>query len=228
VPKILALAILDKYPELFGVPHTSKKDKPLVLKHVSAKKNLHVTTLADMAEMEVEKFLKYNPHILKERLIVEEDSIRIYVPPEQAEVYIKNSRSNDQDRLSSGRQLTKEELDTLGILKKEVDVSHHRKAFEHTVVDGDTWESIAQTYNLSTSNLKLWNKTITTPQPAVGDNLTLTKPKSKRFVQYTVKSSDSLKSIAKKYKCSVEDIRTWNGLDEDAKISKGDVLFLKE
>ena len=92
VPKILALAILDKYPELFGVPHTSKKDKPLVLKHVSAKKNQHVTTLADMAEMDVEKFLAYNPHILKERLIVEEDDIRIYVPPEQAEAYIKNSR----------------------------------------------------------------------------------------------------------------------------------------
>ena len=93
VPKILALAILDKYPELFGVPQTSKKDKPLVLKHVSAKKNQHVTTLADMAEMDVEKFLMYNPHILKERLIVEEDDIRIYVPPEKAEIHIKNSRS---------------------------------------------------------------------------------------------------------------------------------------
>ena len=30
-----------------------------------------------------------------------------YVPPEKAEIYIKNSRSNEQDRLSSGRQLTK-------------------------------------------------------------------------------------------------------------------------
>ena len=228
VPKILALAILDKYPELFGVPQTSKKDKPLVLKHVSAKKNQHVTTLADMAEMDVEKFLMYNPHILKERLIVEEDDIRIYVPPEKAEIYIKNSRSNDQDRLSSGRQLTQTELDNLGVLAKDVDVSHHRKAFEHTVVDGDTWKSIAQAYNLSTSNLKLWNPTITTLEPTTGDLLKLTKPQAKKYIQYTVKSNDSLKSIAKKYDCSVEDIRTWNGLDEDAKVSKGDVLFLKE
>ena len=228
VPKILALAILDKNPELFGIPHTSKKDKPLVLKHVSAKKNQHVTTLADMAEMDVEQFLEYNPHILKERLIVEEDDIRIYVPPEQAEVYIKNSRSNDQDRLSSGRQLTKEELNNLGVLPKEVDVSHHRKVFEHTVIDGDTWNSIAQTYNLSPDNLKRWNAKVTTPEPAAGELVRLTKPKAKKYVQYTVKSSDSLKSIAKKYDCSVEDIRTWNGLDKDAKISKGDVLFLKE
>lgn len=228
VPKILALAILDKYPELFGVPHTSKKDKPLVLKHVSAKKNQHVTTLADMAEMEVDKFLTYNPHILKERLIVEEDDIRIYVPPEQTEIYIKNSRSNEQDRLSSGRQLTEEERYTIGLRAKEVDVSHHRKAFEHTVETDDTWESIAQTHNISISNLKLWNPRITTPEPAVGDMLRLTKSKAKKYVQYTVKSSDTLKSLAKKYDCSVEDIRTWNGLDKDAKISKGDLLFLKE
>lgn len=228
VPKILALAILDKYPELFGVPHTSKKDKPLVLKHVSAKKNQHVTTLADMAEMDVETFLEYNPHILKERLIVAEDDIRIYVPPEQAEVYIKNSRSNEQDRLSSGRQLSEEELAELGMQQTEVDVSHHRKAFEHTVEDGDTWESIAQTYSLSVSNLKRWNPSIATTEPTIGETLKLSKPKSKKYVQYTVKSSDTLKSIAKKYDCSVEDIRTWNGLDEDAKIVSGDVLFLRE
>lgn len=228
VPKILALAILDKYPELFGVPHTSRKDKPLVLKHVSAKKNQHVTTLADMAEMDVEKFLEYNPHILKERLIVAEDDIRIYVPPEHAEVYIKNSRSNEQDRLSSGRQLSDEERSELGLKQKNVDVSHHRKAFEHTVADGDTWTSIAETYSLSTSNLKRWNPKITTEEPTAGDTLKLTKPKPKKYVQYTVKSSDTLKSLAKKYDCSVEDIRTWNGLDEDAKIAKGDVLFLRE
>ena len=228
VPKILALAILDKYPELFGVPQTSKKDTPLVVKHVSAKKNQHVTTLADMAEMDVEEFLKYNPHILKERLIVEEDDIRIYVPPEQAETYIKNSRSNEQDRLSSGRQLSVEEQQKIGMEQREIDVSHHRKAFEHTVADGDTWKSIAQKHTLSVTDLKRWNPKITTEEPTAGDTLRLTKPKAKKYVQYTVKSSDTLKSIAKKYDCSVEDIRAWNGLDEDAKISKGDVLFLKE
>ncbi len=229
VPKILALAILDKYPELFGVPQTSKKDKPLVLKQVSAKKNQHVSTLADMAEMDVEDFLAYNPHILKERLIVEENDIRIYVPPNKAEMYIKNSRSNQQDRLSSGRSLTDEELAALreGV-QETVDLSHHKKAFEHTVVDGDTWSSIAQQHTLSVTDLKRWNPKVVTKEPVAGDTLRLTKPKAKKYVQYTVKSSDTLKSIAKKYDCSVEDIRAWNGLDEEDKISKGNVLFLRE
>ena len=228
VPKILALAILDKYPELFGVPHTSKKDPPLVLKHVSAKKNQHVTTLADMADMDVEQFLEYNPHILKERLIVETDDIRIYVPPEQTDIYIKNSRSNQQDRLSSGRQLTEEELGTLGVQETAVDVTHHRKIFEHTVVEGDTWSSIASAYALSTSDLQDWNPNINTPEPSIGKRLRLNKPKPKKYIQYTVKSSDTFKSLAKKYDCSAEDIRRWNGLEDDAKLKKGDVLFLKQ
>ena len=41
----------------------------------------------------------------------------------------KIAGANDQDRLSSGRQLTQTELDNLGVLAKDVDVSHHRKAF---------------------------------------------------------------------------------------------------
>ena len=96
------------------------------MKHVTAQKNQHVTTIADMAEMDVDSF-DYNPQILKERLIVETDDVRIYVPPEKAEIYIKNSRSNEQDRLSSGRQLTNEELKKLGVQERTIDVSHHKK-----------------------------------------------------------------------------------------------------
>ena len=229
VPKILALAILDKYPELFGVPKTSKKDKPLVVKQVTAKKNQHVSTLADMAEMTVEDFLSYNPHILKERLIVETNDVRIYVPPNKAEIYTKNSRSNQQDRLSSGRSLTDEELDALGGgIQETVDVSHHKKAFSHTVVDGDTWSSIASTYGLRQADLRRWNPNIETTEPSAGSTIKLSKPKPKKYVQHTVTSKDTLKSLAKKYNCSVEDIRSWNGLDEDAKIEKGDVLWMRE
>jgi len=228
VPKILALAILDKYPELFGVPKTSNKDKPLILKQVSAKKNQHVSTLADMADMDVEKFLQYNPHILKERLLVEESDIRIYVPPEKAETYIQNSRSNQQDRLSSGRSLTEEELSALGKhSEKQTDVSHHQKSFEHTVVTGDTWISIAEKYGLVSSDLQRWNSLIESPEPTVGAIIRLSKPKAKKYVQYTVKKNDSLKSLAKKYNCSVSEIRTWNGLTEESNIKPNDILWIQ-
>ena len=229
VPKILALAILDKYPELFGIPKTSKKEKPLILKQVSAKKNQHVSTLADMAEMDVEQFLQYNPHILKERLIVEESDIRIYVPPEKAETYIKNSRSNQQDRLSSGRGLTEAELAVLGGgTQTPTDVSHHQKSFEHTVVNGDTWSSLATQYGLRLSDLQRWNPELKSPEPAIGTLIRLSKPKAKKYVQYTVKKSDSLKSLAKKFNCSVTEIQTWNGLTEESSIESGDVLWMRE
>ena len=226
VPKILALAILDKYPDLFGVPQTSKKDKPLVLKQVTAKQNQHVSTLADMAEMTPEDFLNINPHILKERLIVSESTVRIYVPPQKAEAYIKNSRSQQADRLSSGRSLTEEELAVLNIPEPtQPDLSHHQKSFEHSVLENETWESIATLYGISERDLKRWNEAETL---SVGTILQLAAPKSKTFIQHTVKASDSLKSLAKKYDCSVEDIRQWNALSEDATIDTGDVLWLKQ
>jgi membrane-bound lytic murein transglycosylase D len=226
VPKILALAILDKYPELFGVPQTTKKADPLVLKQVTARQNQHVSTLAEMAEMDVEDFLAVNPHILKERLIVDEATVRIYVPPSQAEAYIKNSRSDQPDRLSSGRSLTKEELAELNLpTTKTPDLSHHQKSFEHTVTQNDSWESIATHYGLTVRDLQQWNPNSTL---TVGKTLRLTAPKVKKFIQHTVQSSDSLKSLAKKYECSVEEIRAWNGLSEDAEIESGDVLWLKQ
>ena len=94
--------------------------------------------------------------------------------------------------------------------------------------DGDTWETVGQTYEVSITDLKRWNSNITTAEPPPGETLRLTKPKAKRYVQHIVKGSDTLKSIAKTYNCSVEDIRMWNGLDEDAKIAKGDVLFVQQ
>lgn len=226
VPKILALAILDKYPDLFGVPQTSKKAAPLVLKQVSARQNQHVSTLAEMAEMDVEDFLTVNPHILKERLIVDEATVRIYVPPSQAEAYIKNSRTDQPDRLSSGRSLTTEELAELNLPTTQTpDLSHHQKSFEHTVNNEDSWESIATQYGLTVQNLQQWNPDNTL---TVGETLRLTAPKVKKFIQHTVQSSDSFKSLAKKYDCTIDDIRTWNGLSEDAEIESGDVLWLKQ
>ena len=228
VPKILAMAILDKYPELFGVPKTANKEKPLILKQVSANKNQHVSTLADMAEMQVEEFLSYNPHILKERLLVEESTVRIYVPPNKAEAYTKNSRSTEQDRLSSGRQLTKDELNALGMQATTTDVSHHQRSFEHTVKEGDSWDSIAKQYTLSPTNLRRWNQEIETLEPQVGDIIQLSKPKAKTYIQHTVSAKESLSSLAKKYDCSVEDIRNWNGLGEEQEVKKDDVLWIRQ
>lgn len=228
VPKILAMAILDKYPELFGVPQTANKENPLILKQVSANKNQHVSTLADMAEMDVEEFLFYNPHILKERLLVEENTVRIYVPPNKAETYTKNSRSTEQDRLSSGRQLTEDEVNALGMTPITTDVSHHQKSFEHTVIEGDSWDSIAEQYTLSPTNLRRWNQEIETLEPQVGDTLQLSKPKAKQYIQHTVSAKDSLSSLAKKYDCSVEELRNWNGLSEDQEIETDDVLWIRQ
>lgn len=222
VPKILALSILDRNAKLFGVPSIEKRDKPLHAKIALADRNQHVQTLADAAEMELEDFLEYNPHILANRLLVAETDIIIYLPPNKSDIYLQNIRRKNVSRASSGRSLTEEEL-TLFAPNQETPNLEHKKVFHHVVEEGDSWESIAKLYSVSAINLKQWNDNTL----EIGEKITLQKPRTKQLIQHAVKSGESLKSIAKKYDCSTDDIRRWNGLSEDAKVSKDDLLWIK-
>ena len=223
VPKILALSILDRNAKLFGVPSSGKREKPLNAKIALADRNQHVQTLADAAEMELEEFMEYNPHILANRLLVAESDIIIYLPPNKSDTYLQNIRRKNVSRASSGRSLTEEELALLRPEKEEKPILEHKRVFHHLVEEGDSWASIAKKYSLSVENLKEWNEDTL----EIGTKITLQKPRPKQLIQHTVKSGESLRTIAKKYDCSTDDIRRWNALEEDAKVSKGDVLWIR-
>lgn len=223
VPKILALSILDRNAKLFGVPSTEKRVKPLNAKIALADRNQHVQTLADAAEMELEEFLEFNPHILASRLLVAESDIIIYLPPQKSDVYLKNIKRTNVSRASSGRSLTEEELAQLPPEVKEKPNLEHKRVFHHIVKKDETWESIAKKHAISTEELKIWNNN----ELKIEKKISLQKPRPRQFVQHTVKSGESLRSIAKKYQCSIADLITWNGLEEDAKIKKGDQLWIK-
>jgi membrane-bound lytic murein transglycosylase D len=222
VPRVIAAAILDKYPRLFGIP-SSGKSKAIDIRVVFADRNQHVHTLAEAAEMDLDEFAKYNPHILADRILIEEAEIAIYLPPKKVEIYEQNIRRLGVNRISSGRTMTDEEIAALPE-KERIDKSSHQKSFSHVVLEDETIESIAKRYNIDVNDLKVWNNI---DKIKIGQTLTLQKPNQKRLERYTVKSGDSLKKIAKKYNCTTEDIRNWNALDEDAKVRSGDVLWIK-
>jgi LysM repeat protein len=106
---------------------------------------------------------------------------------------------------------------------KEIPNPEHKRVFHHIVEKGDSWESIAKKHALSVEALKLWNN----EDLKIGKKVSLQKPRPQQFVQHTVKSGESFRSIAKKYRCSVADLRKWNGLEDDAKIKKGDQLWIQ-
>ena len=75
------------------------------------------------------------------------------------------------------------------------DVPSSRGVIEYVVKDGDTMESIAATYGISTDEIRWSNGLKTT---AVSPGTTLYLPSSSGIV-YQVKAGDTLQSIASKY-----------------------------
>ena len=102
--------------------------------------------------------------------------------------------------------------------------SSQKKLQYHTIKSGESLGKIAQKYNISVSNLKSWNN-IKGNNIIAGKKLKIysdkkviakTESKSNNDGTYTVKSGDSLYSIAKQFPgISAEDIKKWNDISSD-------------
>ena len=220
VPRIIAAAIVDKNPGLFGVPGANQRDKALSTKLVIANRGAKVQQLADAAEMNLDEFQEYNPHLLTESIVIEKAEIQIYLPPARALRYSQNIRRLDQDRLSSGRSLDATEQPKRDI----IDVSHHKKSFTHIVQEGETLTAISEQYGLSLSQVETWNPQTQTLSP--GDKINVAQPRKRKMIQHTIKANETLRKLAKKYDCSVDDIMAWNNLSEPKIPAKGEKLYI--
>lgn len=114
--------------------------------------------------------------------------------------------------------------DTGGSPSRPADVNNNAKTYK--VVSGDNLSKIATKYKVTVANLKAWNSlksdtiyvgqvlkvsagTVTpapTPTPPANNTTTTT---------YTVVSGDNLSKIAKKYKVTVANLKSWNSLKSD-------------
>ena len=108
-------------------------------------------------------------------------------------------------------------------------------SFVHVVKKGESLGSVARKYHVTVANIKKWNhlkrETIHvgqrltiyrsgSPMAQVGkntkssvkDNNKATKSKSTSTKTHTVKKGETLSSIARKYGCTVNDLKKWNNL----------------
>jgi len=94
----------------------------------------------------------------------------------------------------------------------------------YEVKGGDSLDSIAKIFDISKNTIvyanDLKNKII---KP--GDILLIFPITG---IQYTAKQSESINSIAKKYKVDATDVAEYNGLATDTKLAKGDVIFIPD
>ena len=91
----------------------------------------------------------------------------------------------------------------------------------YTVVSGDSLYSIARKYNTTVDAIKNLNN-LTTNTLSIGQKINI-PTQTQANNTYTVKSGDSLYSIAKKYNTSVNELKILNNLDSNL-LSIGQVL----
>ena len=100
---------------------------------------------------------------------------------------------------------------------------------------------IAVQFDTTVNNLVRWNQLIPTAPLSIGKELVIwfeNKNKTElakiantgidinRKIVYTVRSGDNLSYIASKYNVKVNDIRSWNNLDEEHVLQPGEKLTI--
>ena len=123
-------------------------------------------------------------------------------------------------------------------------------SFVHVVKKGESLGSIARKYHVTVSKIKKWNH-LKRETIHVGQRLTIyrsgapmaqvSKPKSSgsdskssskaskstSTKTHTVKKGETLSSVARKYGCTVNDLKKWNGLKNN-KVKTGQKLKIKK
>lgn len=102
------------------------------------------------------------------------------------------------------------------------DTSAARGISSYVTKEGDTMESIAKKFKISSQTLRWANNTTS---DAVEPNKTLVVPLVDGIV-YTVKDGDTAQSLAEKYKTSAERVVLYNDIDDGAKLSIGSRIVL--
>ena len=102
------------------------------------------------------------------------------------------------------------------------DTSAARGISSYVTKEGDTMESIAKKFKISSQTLRWANNTTS---DAVEPNKTLIVPLVDGVV-YTIKDGDTAQSLAEKYKTSAERVVLYNDIDDGAKLSTGSRIVL--
>jgi membrane-bound lytic murein transglycosylase D len=101
---------------------------------------------------------------------------------------------------------------TAGGAKKSAAPSKPKKtATYHTVRRGEALSSIASKYGVKTSDVMRWNGIKNANKVYAGQKLKLYTSRA-AWTTYTVRSGDTLSTIARKMGCSVSDLQSWNSL----------------
>lgn len=192
VPKLLALAQIINSPEQYGTVLPLLNDTPYFAQ-ITIKRPLDLLKAAELASISADEIKYLNP-AFKHRVATPAGPYQLLIPVAQAEQFSS----------------------ALAQLPESERVSFTR----YTVRRGDTLSQIARRHNLSVSMLRQANdmqgslinigQTLIVPH---GPSTQLASANVPAKRTYTVKSGDSLYSIARRFNVEIKQLRAWNGVD---------------
>ena len=153
-----------------------------------------------------------------------------------SEFYVVAELANSMDLFSSNDvannyvsisvlQQNSQVLDTSGKLSKPiiVDVGHlSRGVISYTVGPGETMDSIAGKYGITTDQIR-WSNNLNSTNVSEGQRLLVP---SVPGIAYTVKDGDTVESLANKYSSNVDQIIALNDLEQNGTLTPGTVIIL--
>jgi len=226
VPKLLAAAIIGKYPERYGFTDVTPAD-PIVLDTVTVPANVSLDVLAKCADLSVDEFRAINPKLRRWALPPSPAKHTVHVPRKRGKKFLAKL-----DKIPEDKRIT-----------------HMR----HTVKKGETLATIGRKHGVSSKAIQRVNKIKNPNRIKVGTNLVIPKnggpsdkaladthghskkkrkrsskrTKKSRPSAHTVRAGETLSGIANQYKVKTAELKSWNGLKSSNTIRVGQKLSLK-
>ena len=200
IPKLQALKNIIANPEPFGIDIGPIPNQPYFTA-VTKLRDIDVQLAARLAEMPIEEFIALNPGFSRP-IIRASVTPRIVLPADKVDVFHANLERLGDKSLVSWK-------------------SYHPRR-------GETFDSIAKKHGLSVAQLKEVNGIAARSKQVPRLLVVPTKdasvrrlpimyappiPVTTKRIFHTVQKGETLASIAKKHRVSVEDLKRWNGAE---------------
>jgi membrane-bound lytic murein transglycosylase D len=187
----------------------------------------------EMLGVPMDQLKLLNPLYKKEIIPYDDESTFVLTLPKQ---YIGDFINNEQELYAYNTKKGSEKEQLLAEIKKA------QERTIHVVRSGENLGYIAQKYHVYVSQIKAWNgmrgstiyprqKLVVYPSAKYNPGAVGAKPSSSTASTpngtHTVRSGENLGLIAKKYSCSVAEIKRWNNLSKNT-IQPGQKLKVKK
>jgi membrane-bound lytic murein transglycosylase D len=103
-------------------------------------------------------------------------------------------------------------------------VSDPASALHHIVQAGDSFWKLGRRYATSGKTIAVLNNMSLNDKLQVGQQLTIRQPHA--VIEYPVAAGDSLWTIARKFKVTIQELLDWNGLSQQQTLKPGQTLIV--